>query len=122
MITGPVRVVRALARRDFREAGLWVLGTLAAPARYGAQGGLGWGGGGRPGLTWLDGVYARHDRLWRRDPYRADVELLRGAWSRWDLGPFGQLHRLGASLVFGVEAAGIWARRRLRERSRGGGG
>jgi hypothetical protein len=82
--------------------------------RYGFWSGPGWG---RPnfeanGMSWF-GPYSgqsvieqatyNHDYAYRKPG--SDADMIREVWSRHDLGPYGQVYRVGLSAAFGTGIA-----------------
>lgn len=117
MIGGPVGIVEGLygigegiVSRDSREIGDSFVEILTAPIRYGGHGGKPWGighlfGGGTP-TSWLDARYMSHDHGFGRGEYRqANADLTGSLWSRHDLGPYGQIHRVLSWTWFKFENA-----------------
>ncbi len=114
IVEGFVNLGRGVIVGDLGRVGLSLLEIATAPLRYGNFGGLAWGdsalfGGGTP-TSPLDAGYQGHDIGFGRGDYAAaNSALIRSAWSRHDLGPYGQVHRILSTAVFGAHNLAIGA-------------
>ena len=119
ILHGLERIGQGALQGNHRYAVQGLLEMATAPLRYGNYGGPSWAegalfGGGTP-ANWLDGDgYRVHDAHWGRgnqSDLEANIALRKVAWSRHDLGPYGQLHRVLSTALFGFQDALIGATR-----------
>ena len=114
IVEGLINLGKGVIGGDIGRVGLSLLEIATAPLRYGNFGGLAWGDsalfGGDTPTSPLDAGYQGHDIGFGRGDYAAaNSALIRSAWSRHDLGPYGQVHRILSTAVFGAHNLAIGA-------------